>query len=680
MGLTRITPVNITPLSTGWQTIDVSSYCPPGTTGILYQYINAAAVIGYIFGIRKTGSTDNRPKETCAATQYHGAIGVSTGLSVDIYLNYLTSQSIYMVGYFDADAVFFTNAVDKSLSATATPTIIDISSDTGTDTAIGAIFSVETTNYLQSWFLQKYGSTDNRLQQVRYQCCAFIGVDASEQCEGQIASTTVDFWLIGYFKDGVTFNTNATDISLSGIAAYADLPAIGANENAIIEVVSTSQSHNYAFRKNGDTTDEYHGVPYHGWAVAEADASGIVEGKIANTDVDFYLGGVFGELAVLVSKEDELLFNVEEIARLVSKDDELKFDIGIPISREDTLKFDIEATVDVSKEDELQFDISGITLIAKEDTLEFDIATYTHNEGTIYQNIEVECEAEGYSVRRGEIDVDITIECEASGYTGKVATVDCDIEITCDANSGTVIEGDIVIEAEGTLTIGNLGTSDNSIVVEVEATGYARGAGTVDADIIIELEATAYVGIVGIVDCDIEVSVEALANATLTTGVYECKVVNTKTGAVSLYTNFGFDSFAIVNDKVLATSPTGIHELTGDLDETTKIAASVTTHIVDPNNPVPRRVMDGQLLGSAAGRIKVTITCDDFPSYEDIVSNLTNAIRRARIKFPEGFSGEHYTFKIENVNGCDFDLDEFKIVTQEKSENAEVARNERRVR
>jgi len=355
-------------------------------------------------------------------------------------------------------------------------------------------------------------------------------------------------------------------------------------------------------------------------------------------------------------------------------------------------------------------------------------------------DIEVECEVEGYSIREGEVDVDIIAECEASGFIGKVATVNCNIEITCEANSGAVVESDIVIEAEGTLIVGKLGTfeqdiilecesvgfvtrlgvidsaieiecesigftansgfvdsnieieceasgfvtlmaaTDSSIIVELAATGYARGVAATDVNIEIEIEATAYVGIVGTVDCDIEVSVEALVNATLTTGVYECKVVNTKTGAVSLYTNFGFDSFAIVNDKVLATSPTGIHELTGDLDETTKIAASITTHAIAPNNPVPRRVMDGQLIGSAAGRIKVTITCDDYPSYEDIVSSLTTAIRRARIKFPEGFSGEHYTFKIENVNGCDFDLDEFKIITQEKSENAEVARNERRVR
>ncbi|MFQ5920250.1 MAG: hypothetical protein ACE5I4_09455, partial [Thermoplasmata archaeon] len=98
-------------------------------------------------------------------------------------------------------ATFFTNAVDKSLTATASWLEIDISGDTGGNTANGAFIEVNG-NQGNDYGLRKNGSTENILNRGAFSNWGFIEVDANETLEGQIADLTTDFYLVGYSLGG----------------------------------------------------------------------------------------------------------------------------------------------------------------------------------------------------------------------------------------------------------------------------------------------------------------------------------------------------------------------------------------------------------------------------------------------------------------------------------------------
>lgn len=293
MGATYITPVEVTPSSaSAWVDVDCSTLIASGATGVILHIVSTSGTPA--LGIRKNGSTDNRFNIFSLGNTHHwAAIGVDASRIFEAYVGSITAIDIYIVGYFDTDAVFFTNAPDKSLSATAAWTDIDMSGDTGADTAIGAFFEVLNDGNAWNFGFRKNGSTDDRYYWNYNHFFACIGVDGSEICEGKIASTTVDFFLNGYLKAGAVFNTNATNISLGSTGVWTDLAALPSGAvGGIIEVFGTT-NYTYGLRKNGSSEVILQGTRVHCWGMPECDASQLIEGYIADVDTDFFLIGYF---------------------------------------------------------------------------------------------------------------------------------------------------------------------------------------------------------------------------------------------------------------------------------------------------------------------------------------------------------------------------------------------------
>ncbi len=287
-----ITPVDITPsTSAAWVDADVSAYIPAGATGVILHINNSTAT--YDIGFRKNGSTDNRINSLRADEHMWVAIGVDSNRVLELYLGSATYTTVYLVGYFTDEAVFFTNGVDKSLGVTSTWTDIDISADTGTDTAIGAIFEVihEANGY--RWYdFRKNGSTDDfsgGSNDVKSHNGVIIGVDANEICEAIIENTDVDFFLVGYVTKDMVFNTNATDMSLSTTGVWTDLTALPDGATGAFFNVPVGLDA-FGLRQNGSTENIVNVYP-HAWAMVAADSNGLIEGYSTNGYVRFYMVG-----------------------------------------------------------------------------------------------------------------------------------------------------------------------------------------------------------------------------------------------------------------------------------------------------------------------------------------------------------------------------------------------------
>jgi hypothetical protein len=292
-----ITPVEVTPGSaSAWTDVDATSFgVPSGASGVMLHIVNIIGTTDYAVGWRKNGSTDNRIPILSRNNHIWAAIGLDGSGIFEAYVGDTTNIDVYIVGYFTTDAVFFDNAVNKSLTATAAWTAINISGDTGGDTAIGAIFEIINGPTRYDFGLRKNGSTDNRISQMANHSAGgwIIGVDGSEICEGYISNTSLDFFLVGYIKSDATFLDNATDLSLGSTGAYAALSALPAGAIGGLIEVTVASSSNYALRKNGSAEDIYKLADRHPMAMVEADGSQLIQGKIAATTNDFFLVGYF---------------------------------------------------------------------------------------------------------------------------------------------------------------------------------------------------------------------------------------------------------------------------------------------------------------------------------------------------------------------------------------------------
>jgi hypothetical protein len=98
--------------------------------------------------------------------------------------------------------------------------------------------------------------------------------------------------LVGYITDGVVFNTNATDVSISATNTWTDLPALPDDAvMGIYEIISTSDTYRGSIRGKGDSIPLEFYARRHPWAAVDCDDDRIVQGYISNTAVDFFLIG-----------------------------------------------------------------------------------------------------------------------------------------------------------------------------------------------------------------------------------------------------------------------------------------------------------------------------------------------------------------------------------------------------
>jgi hypothetical protein len=252
-------------------------------------------------GARKPGSTDANLFRINLATHTWLAIGC-TSQTIDLYIDHLTNIDVYLVGYFTDETVFFTNPFadhDKSLADFDAWTDIDISADTGADTAIAGIFLVQnidaTTGRL--WGLQHNDSTDDDTGSLSTSGgfgCVIIGVDGSEICEGYADTADVNFYLLGYIKSGATFITNPVADGNYSLANtdFQDLTALPAGAiGGFFRVDCGTSVLSYTLEKNGTAEGLYYDTMRSAGAFVECDANRIIDGQIESTSVDFFLTG-----------------------------------------------------------------------------------------------------------------------------------------------------------------------------------------------------------------------------------------------------------------------------------------------------------------------------------------------------------------------------------------------------
>ena len=284
--------VNVTPgAPVAWGDVDVSGSVPAGATGVIL-HVRSTGTGSLSFGYRKNGGADARTDTIPAYRHGWCAVGVDASRIFEIYMS-STEIQIWLVGYLAADAVFLTNGVNKSLGLTGAWTDIDCSAQA--PGAIGLVFETrETSGVLTAFGLRMNGSADARTNNTAYRNCVgvIIGCDAGQVVEGYIGGTSVDWFLLGYVTAEAIFNVNAVNVSLGSINSWIDRAALPAGATGgFYEVANNAGAAAYGLRKNGSAESILTNAVNHPWGMVACDASQLVEGRIASTDIDFFVVG-----------------------------------------------------------------------------------------------------------------------------------------------------------------------------------------------------------------------------------------------------------------------------------------------------------------------------------------------------------------------------------------------------
>jgi hypothetical protein len=265
----------------------------------MLQIRNTHATTAYEIGLRKNGSTDNIHRDLGKVTHSVFLCGVDTSRIIEMYVESGgTSISAELIGYFGEEAVFFDNSVDKSLGSTGAWTDIDISSDTGADTATAAFFIMEHGSTSYTVFMRKKGSTDNFIRTCDAYRHYLVGVDGSEVCQGYISNLDVDFHLIGYMTKDVDMETNLVDDQITPTGAWTDLSSTRTGTFGVLyETVTEGEGGStgkYGLRTDGSSHDVYDDVmSRQGFSIVAPSVSGKVEGQISQILIDFKYSGKF---------------------------------------------------------------------------------------------------------------------------------------------------------------------------------------------------------------------------------------------------------------------------------------------------------------------------------------------------------------------------------------------------
>ena len=300
-----ITPVSRVDIATGsdesWSDVDVTAHVggdAGDVAGVLVE------IRGYdtdtdTYGVRNNGSTDTETVfHTSGSSHTFFWVGVDSNDIFEVYLQDVSAMNLYLLAYVTNDeAGFFTNRVDVSLGSTGSWTDVDISSDTGADTALVAFLQVQCAGATAA--ARENGSTDNRLNSGRDHS-QMISVDENEIMELYISNTACDQYVMGYLTDNVTTFTNMKDYTTGTTGSYedvdlsSDVPA--GSVGAFFQMFMTGYI-NWNVRENGSSDDVYtdtSGGQAYAWT--EIDGSAVAEQKIETTSADLYLMG-YSELS-----------------------------------------------------------------------------------------------------------------------------------------------------------------------------------------------------------------------------------------------------------------------------------------------------------------------------------------------------------------------------------------------
>lgn len=143
---------------------------------------------------------------------------------------------------------------------------------------------------------------------------------------------------------------------------------------------------------------------------------------------------------------------------------------------------------------------------------------------------------------------------------------------------------------------------------------------------------------------------------------YSTVSMHTEWQALTQYTNYPFNSFAIFNDIFLGASGTGLYVLSGANDAGTNIDAVARVGIADLGTSHGKKVEYVYVGYRATGDMLLRLNTNDSHVRDYMVKyNGETGLHVKRVKLGKGVVARYWQFEVQNINGADFDLNTLEI-------------------
>lgn len=142
-------------------------------------------------------------------------------------------------------------------------------------------------------------------------------------------------------------------------------------------------------------------------------------------------------------------------------------------------------------------------------------------------------------------------------------------------------------------------------------------------------------------------------------GSFTTWAMNTRTGAVSEYANFAFNSFAKIGRRYLGASENGLYELLGDDDAGDDIIARIRGGFLQFGGTQLSRLKEAYIAARGSQQWVLRIVTGDGDAYNYVITN--QSMRSSKVNMGKGQRARYFAYELIS-SGADFDLDTLEFV------------------
>lgn len=135
--------------------------------------------------------------------------------------------------------------------------------------------------------------------------------------------------------------------------------------------------------------------------------------------------------------------------------------------------------------------------------------------------------------------------------------------------------------------------------------------------------------------------------------------MNTRTHAVTEYTNYSFNSFARIGNKYLGATKDGLYDLSGDTDAGTDIIADIKSGLAQFAGVHLSSFKGAYIAARGGGSYVLKLFTGTGEEYHFSVT--TDSMKTARIDLGKGIRARYFAFELIS-SGQDFDLDSLEFI------------------
>ena len=137
--------------------------------------------------------------------------------------------------------------------------------------------------------------------------------------------------------------------------------------------------------------------------------------------------------------------------------------------------------------------------------------------------------------------------------------------------------------------------------------------------------------------------------------------INTRTNAVTEYTNYNFNSFAPFGLKYIAAASDGIYELDGENDDGESIIADIISGYMQLNNTKMAGLKGVYLAVRGVGQWYLKLIAGNGLTYTYQLT-VQPGLMNTKVNIGKGLRTRYMAFQLTSIDGSDFDLDSLEFV------------------